>query len=204
MICNHDHNWKSNKTGPINKIAVSSKIVFDCHDKISTVCVRYNRAWEAEVDLSFDEQKLVWLVFQINQISIMRKFATSRMPSSISESENMEKPEQRRARKLSKSSSFGFSTKNLCLEMDQLNFDIIPSPNINIRIKHCQRHNGPEGWVLVTKVMYLGHITNYHTNLEQTTSESRPSTNYKISTKHQQNFNLKILTKPSFRISTKI
>ena len=71
-------------------------------------------------------------------------------------------------------------------------------------IKHCQRHNGPEGWVLVTKVTYLGHITNYHTNLEQTSSESRPSTNYKISTKHQQNFNLKILTKPSFRISTKI
>ena len=70
--------------------------------------------------------------------------------------------------------------------------------------KHCQRHNGPEGWVLVTKVTYLGHITNYHTNLEQTSSESRPSTNYKISTKHQQNFNLKILTKPSFRISTKI
>ena len=67
-------------------------------------------------------------------------------------------------------------------------------------LKHCQRHNGPEGWVLVTKVTYLGHITNYHTNLGQTSSESRPSTNYKISTKHQQNFNLKILTKPSFRI----
>ena len=40
---------------------------------------------------------------------------TSRMPSSISVSENMENPEQSRARKLSKSSLFGFSTKNLCL-----------------------------------------------------------------------------------------
>ena len=25
--------------------------------------------------------------------------------------------------------------------------------------KHCQWHNGPEGWVLVTKVTSLGHIT---------------------------------------------
>ena len=25
--------------------------------------------------------------------------------------------------------------------------------------KHCQRHNGPEGWVLLTKVTSLGHIT---------------------------------------------
>ena len=24
--------------------------------------------------------------------------------------------------------------------------------------KHCQRHNGPEGWVLITKVTYLCHI----------------------------------------------
>ena len=28
--------------------------------------------------------------------------------------------------------------------------------------KHCQRHNGPEGWV---------HITSYYTNLDQTISE---------------------------------
>ena len=40
-------------------------------------------------------------------------------------------------------------------------------------VKHCQRHNGPEGWV---------HIT----NLDQTSiSESRLSINFKISTKHQ-------------------
>ena len=51
--------------------------------------------------------------------------------------------------------------------------------------KHCQRHNGPEGSVLLTKVTALGHITNYYTNLDQTSSESRPNTNFKISTKHQ-------------------
>ena len=47
-----------------------------------------------------------------------------------------------------------------------------------------------------------------YTNLDQiSSSESRPSTNLKISTKHKhldKTFNLKILTKPSFRISTKI
>ena len=51
--------------------------------------------------------------------------------------------------------------------------------------KHCQRHNGPEGWVLLTKVTPLGHSTKSYTNLDQTSSESRPSTNFKISTKHQ-------------------
>ena len=54
--------------------------------------------------------------------------------------------------------------------------------------KHCQRHNGPEGWVLLTKVTSLGHITSSYTNLDQTSSESRPSTNFKISTKHQHAF----------------
>ena len=43
--------------------------------------------------------------------------------------------------------------------------------------KHCQRHNGPEGWV---------HIISSNTNLDQISfSESRPSINFKISTKHQ-------------------
>ena len=42
-------------------------------------------------------------------------------------------------------------------------------------MKHCQRHNGPEGWVLLTKVTSLGHITSSYTNLDQTSSESRPS-----------------------------
>ena len=38
-------------------------------------------------------------------------------------------------------------------------------------------------------------ITSSYTNLDQTSSESRPSTNLKVSTKYQQNVNLKILTK---------
>ena len=38
--------------------------------------------------------------------------------------------------------------------------------------KHCQRHNGPEGWVLLTKV------TSSYTNLDQIPK-------FKISTKHQ-------------------
>ena len=29
--------------------------------------------------------------------------------------------------------------------------------------KHCQRHNGPEGWVLLTKVTYFSHITRSNT-----------------------------------------
>ena len=44
--------------------------------------------------------------------------------------------------------------------------------------KHCQRHNGPEGWVHITK--------SHFTNLEHITiSESRLSINFKISTKQQ-------------------
>ena len=55
--------------------------------------------------------------------------------------------------------------------------------------KHCQRHNGPEGWVLLTKVTSLGHITSSYTNLDQTSSKSRPSTNSN-STKSQPNISI--------------
>ena len=56
---------------------------------------------------------------------------------------------------------------------------------------------------------FLGHITSFHTNLDQiSSSESRPSINFKISTKHQHidyHLNFKILTNPtSFRVSTKL
>ena len=48
-------------------------------------------------------------------------------------------------------------------------------------IKHCQRHNGPEGWVLLTKVTSLGHITS-----SQTFSQTLKFSNiFRISTKHQ-------------------
>ena len=54
------------------------------------------------------------------------------------------------------------------------------------QMKHCQRHNGPEGWVLLNKVTSLGHIASSYTNLYHiSSSESRPSNNFKISTKHQ-------------------
>ena len=43
--------------------------------------------------------------------------------------------------------------------------------------KHCQRHNRPEGWVLITSSI---------TNLDQiSSSESRPSIIFKTSTKYQ-------------------
>ena len=64
---------------------------------------------------------------------------------------------------------------------------------LNLDLKHCQRHNGPEGWVL------LCHIASFHTNLDQIApSESQPSINFKISTKlkhFEKNLNFKILTK---------
>ena len=51
--------------------------------------------------------------------------------------------------------------------------------------KHCQRHNGLEGWVFLTKVTSLGHITSswiFH--------KSWSNFIFRISTKHQlQNLN---------------
>ena len=57
------------------------------------------------------------------------------------------------------------------------NVNIDPFFTFTDNLKHCQRHNGPEGWVL---------ITSSNTNLDQiSSSESRPSIIFKISTKHQ-------------------
>ena len=73
--------------------------------------------------------------------------------------------------------------------------------------KHCQRHNGPEDWVHLAKVASWSHIKSSNINLDHIpSSESRICINKKsqpnisISTK----LKFKILTKPSFRISTKI
>ena len=49
---------------------------------------------------------------------------------------------------------------------------------INNITKHCQRHKGPEGWVLLTKVTYFSHITRSNTNFKISTSA-----NISISTK---------------------
>ena len=53
-------------------------------------------------------------------------------------------------------------------------------------VKHCQRHNRPEGWVLPTKVTSLAkEQASSYTNLDQISFSSRASINFKISTKHQ-------------------
>ena len=52
--------------------------------------------------------------------------------------------------------------------------------------KTLQKHNGLEGWVQLTKITCLGHITSSSTNLDQISpSEYRPIINFKISSKHQ-------------------
>ena len=54
--------------------------------------------------------------------------------------------------------------------------------------KHCQRYNGTEGCVQLTKVTCLGHIKSSDTNLDQeSTLKSQPniSINLKVLTKHQ-------------------
>ena len=40
----------------------------------------------------------------------------------------------------------------------------------NEEMKHCQRHNEPEGWVLLTKVTSLGHIRSLYTKLDKISS----------------------------------
>ena len=55
--------------------------------------------------------------------------------------------------------------------------------------KHCQRHNGPEGWVVLTKVTPLGHITSSYTNLQNLdqppTSKSQPNISISTELKHK-------------------
>ena len=46
--------------------------------------------------------------------------------------------------------------------------------------KHCQRHNGPEGWVFPIKVTSLGHITSSRTNLDQISSQPSINFSFKI------------------------
>ena len=54
-----------------------------------------------------------------------------------------------------------------------------------ISFKHCQRHNGPEGWVHLSKVTSWSSIKSSYTNLAQiSSSESWPRINLKISTKN--------------------
>ena len=74
-------------------------------------------------------------------------------------------------------------------------------------VKHCQRHNGPEGWVQLTKLTWwvIQHVQTqilikFHLqNLDQALT-SKSQQNISISTKSK----VKILSKPSFKILTKI
>ena len=76
--------------------------------------------------------------------------------------------------------------ENMCLE-DQSLFCkhcciILVIQRINIAQGKTDR-----GWVPLTKVTSIGHITSSNTNLDQIpSSDYGPSINFKISTKHQQ------------------
>ena len=59
----------------------------------------------------------------------------------------------------------------------RIRFSTIKYHEQRSRTKHCQRHNGPEGWV---------HITSSYTNLDHnSSSESRTGIKLKITTKHE-------------------
>ena len=60
-------------------------------------------------------------------------------------------------------------------------------------IKHCQRHNGPKGWVQLTKVTYSSHITSSNTKFDQiSSSEYWPSTSFEISTSANMSISTKL------------
>ena len=69
--------------------------------------------------------------------------------------------------------------------------------------KHCQRHNGPKGWVYITRSQCTVHKTWTYYNVIISIIKaltSKPKPNISTSTKSK----VKILTIPSFRILTKI
>ena len=72
--------------------------------------------------------------------------------------------------------------------------------------KHCQRHNGSEGWVHLIKVTSWGHITISDTNLDQISSSESRLKNQLLNQTSASPINLKfkISTKHSFRLTTKI
>ena len=65
-----------------------------------------------------------------------------------------------------------------------LNWKRDEKPSHEVKYKHCQRHNGPEGWVHLSKVTSWSHIKSSYTNLDQiSSSEFWPRIKFKISTK---------------------
>ena len=60
----------------------------------------------------------------------------------------------------------------LCRNLSIGNFNLQISLSLGLFVleKHCQRHNGPEGWVHLAKVTCWGHITSSNTNLDHISS----------------------------------
>ena len=76
-------------------------------------------------------------------------------------------------------------------------------PKIGKETKHCQRHNGPEGWVHLAKVIsQVQTQTLIEFHLQNLDSASTRKLNQTSAS--PLNLKFKILIKPSFRISTKI
>ena len=67
---------------------------------------------------------------------------------------------------------------------------------ILLTLKHCQRHNWPEGWVQHTTSSYIFLIKFHLQNLNQASTSTAAA--------FRLNSNFEIVTKPSFRILTKI
>ena len=74
------------------------------------------------------------------------------------------------------------------------------TPKNHLCKKHCQRHNGPEGWVHLAKVICWGpitsHITSSRFNFITSTKHQRQNAEQTPASKSCLNFNFKILTNP--------
>ena len=51
--------------------------------------------------------------------------------------------------------------------------------------KHCQRHNGPEGWVLLAKVTYFSQSTRSNTKFDHFQNNDQAPTSKSRHSKHQ-------------------
>ena len=71
------------------------------------------------------------------------------------------------------------------------------------KLKHYQRHNGPEGWVNLAKVI-LQIQTQILIEFHLQNLDSASTRNLNQTSASPLNLKFKILTQPSFRISTKI
>ena len=79
--------------------------------------------------------------------------------------------------------------------------------HISDKNKHCQKHNGLEGWVLLTKItsfVISKFLHKFWSNFISRISTKHQLQNLNQISAFRLNLNFIILTKPSFRISTKI